>query len=506
MFTNVDPFTCTAGELLAELACHEPGLTVMSMLRSINVDRLSPDDAVTYLQVHERCRSWWEAQQVPVLVAAAAVEPRVDEYRVLIPGPGEERLFEIRDAIREELSCALRVSASAMQDEIDTARLLAGPLASTWRAWESGQITRRHVAVMAEAVRRLPGSAMHDDTERAVFALACGQFQQRVLPRAIKGTVADTRRAGKAAILAIDGEGQARRREWAKGSRNVWVSPDVDGLSLLVATMATEDALAVMTQINATAHARQDAACQVDLRRKDADGAPAMCLGEHRAQALAALVLGRDRAPAGSSVAGPGAAASGMAGSRVAGSRVAGSGAAASGAAPVRAHVNLTIDLATLLGLRDAMDDGIAAGQVDLAGDGPACATVVRDLLANPDCAVTLRRLVTDPITGHLLDYGRRTYAIPQPLRDYITARDKTCRFPGCNRRADHCQIDHAHPWNDGGHTSPANLGALCTRHHQLKTHAGWDITDSRPDGSCTWTSPQGRRYDHHPPPIGTTA
>ena len=496
MFTNVDPFTCTAGELLAELACHEPGLTVMSMLRSINVDRLSPDDAVTYLQVHERCRSWWEAQQVPVLVAAAAVEPRVDEYRVLIPGPGEERLFEIRDAIREELSCALRVSASAMQDEIDTARLLAGPLASTWRAWESGQITRRHVAVMAEAVRRLPGSAMHDDTERAVFALACGQFQQRVLPRAIKGTVADTRRAGKAAILAIDGEGQARRREWAKGSRNVWVSPDVDGLSLLVATMATEDALAVMTQINATAHARQDAARQVDLRRNDADGAPAMCLGEHRAQALAALVLGRDRAPAGSSVAGPGAAASGMAGSGVAGS----------GAAPVRAHVNLTIDLATLLSLRDATADGIATGQVDLTGDGPVCATVLRDLLDNPDCAVTMRRLVTDPITGHLLDYGRRTYAIPQPLRDYITARDTTCRFPGCRRRADLCQIDHAQPWNSGGETNPTNLGALCTRHHQLKTHAGWRITNSTPDGSCTWTSPQGRQYHHHPPPIGTAA
>jgi ATP-dependent protease HslVU (ClpYQ) ATPase subunit len=89
------------------------------------------------------------------MVAAAAVEPRVDEYRVMIPQPGEERLFEIRDAIREELSCALRVSASVMQDEIDMARLLSGPLTATWRAWELGQITRRHVAVMAEAVRRL---------------------------------------------------------------------------------------------------------------------------------------------------------------------------------------------------------------------------------------------------------------------------------------------------------------------------------------------------------------
>ena len=173
----------------------------------------------------------------------------------------------------------------------------------------------------------------------------------------------------------------------------------------------------------------------------------------------------------------------------------------------MRAHLSVTIDLATLLRLRDAIDDvGIAAGQADLAGHGPVCATVVRDLLADPDSAVTIRRLVTDPVTGHMLDYGRRTYAIPRALRDHVTARDKACRFPGCNRRADLCQVDHAQAWDDGGHTSPANLGALCTRHHQLKTHAGWDITDSRPDGSCTWTSPQGRQYDHHPPPIGTKA
>jgi hypothetical protein len=486
MFTTVDPLTCSASALLAELSCMEPGLSVMSLLQSVDAEGLSPDDAVTYLQIHERCRSWWEAHQVPAMVAAAAVEPRVDEYRVMIPQPGEERLFEIRDAIREELSCALRVSASVMQDEIDMARLLSGPLTATWRAWELGQITRRHVAVMAEAVRRLPGFAMRDETERAEFAIACRQFQQRVLPRAIKGTVADTRRAGKAAVLAIDGEGQARRREWAKGSRNVWVSPDVDGLSLLVATMATEDALAVMTQINATAHARHDAACRNVARRKDerqndAAAVPAMSLGEHRAQALAALVLGGNRVPVGSGVAG-------------------------SGAEPVKAHVNLTIDLATLLSLRDAPGDGIAAGQVDLAGDGPVTASVIRDLLADPECAISIRRLVTDPLTGHLLDYGRRSYDIPQALRDYITARDKACRFPGCNRRADRCQIDHAQAWNAGGHTSRANLGALCTRHHQLKTHAGWQITDSRPDGSCTWTSPQGRRYDHHPPPIGTPA
>jgi hypothetical protein len=48
---------------------------------------------------------------------------------------------------------------------------------------------------------------------------------------------------------------------------------------------------------------------------------------------------------------------------------------------------------------------------------------VVRDLLADPDVAVTIRRLVTDPLTGHLLDYGRKTYEVPQRLREFLIAR-----------------------------------------------------------------------------------
>jgi hypothetical protein len=216
-----------------------------------------------------------------------------------------------------------------------------------------------------------------------------------------------------------------------------------------MARLATEQAIAVMTQIDAAAHA------------SDADGP----MGEKRAEALASLILGGD-------------------------------GAAAT--APTTAHLNVTMALDTLLVLQGVVSGD--ASTAELAGFGPVSATMIRDLLADPDCAITLRRLVTDPVTGHLLDYGRKTYAIPQALRDYVIARDRTCRFPGCNRRADLCQLDHAIAWDDAGETKPANLGALCTRHHQLKTHGGWQITVSRPDGSCTWQSPQGRVYEHEPP------
>jgi hypothetical protein len=91
---------------------------------------------------------------------------------------------------------------------------------------------------------------------------------------------------------------------------------------------------------------------------------------------------------------------------------------------------------------------------------------------------------------------------VPDRLREFVVARDRTCRFPGCRRKASRCQLDHAEAWNDGGSTSPANVGALCVRHHQLKTLGGWQISDSRADGSCQWTSPQGRHYEHAPEPV----
>jgi hypothetical protein len=152
-------------------------------------------------------------------------------------------------------------------------------------------------------------------------------------------------------------------------------------------------------------------------------------------------------------------------------------------------------------------DSGSPRGGVAvIAGAGPVGVDVVRELLADPDVAVTMRRLITDPLTGHLLDLGRTRYEVPDRLREYLTIGDLTCRFPGCARKASRCQVDHADPWDDGGGTDRRNLGALCVRHHQLKTHTGWTITSSHPDGSCAWISPHAREYQHEATPIGRSA
>lgn len=39
--------------------------------------------------------------------------------------------------------------------------------------------------------------------------------------------------------------------------------------------------------------------------------------------------------------------------------------------------------------------------------------------------------------------------------------RDRTCRFPGCDRPAQFCDIDHTVPY-PYGFTHPSNLKCLC--------------------------------------------
>ena len=123
----------------------------------------------------------------------------------------------------------------------------------------------------------------------------------------------------------------------------------------------------------------------------------------------------------------------------------------------------------------------------------------IRDLLGAAALgSSTIRRLVTDS-TGCILDAGRSHYLASDLQKLILKLRDGTCRFPGCERPAERCECDHATSWCAGGRTDLANLGPLCKHHHQLKTHCGWQIIASYPDGSCTWRSPLGRTYEHTP-------
>ena len=106
----------------------------------------------------------------------------------------------------------------------------------------------------------------------------------------------------------------------------------------------------------------------------------------------------------------------------------------------------------------------------------------------------TWRRLVTDPLSGAVLDVGRRRYRPPAALADLVRARDRACTHPGCEIPACRCDLDHIRPWAAGGTTCLTNLTSLCQAHHRLKHTPGWSLTRAD-DGSLVWRTPSGARY-----------
>ncbi|RBY79089.1 HNH endonuclease [Blastococcus sp. TF02-09] len=84
--------------------------------------------------------------------------------------------------------------------------------------------------------------------------------------------------------------------------------------------------------------------------------------------------------------------------------------------------------------------------------------------------------------------------------RRFVSARDRTCRHPGCHVRAGWADLDHVVAHADGGATDCVNLCCLCRRHHRLRTHAdGWTHTLDD-DGVLTVVTPSGVTRTTRPP------
>jgi hypothetical protein len=85
-------------------------------------------------------------------------------------------------------------------------------------------------------------------------------------------------------------------------------------------------------------------------------------------------------------------------------------------------------------------------------------------------------------------------YVPSKALADFVRCRDLTCRWPGCDRPAVGCDVDHTIPRAQGGATHAANLKCYCRLHHLVKTFGGW-AEQQLPDGTLILTSPAGHTY-----------
>ncbi len=351
------------------------------------------------------------------------------------------------------LRTALRWSAVTAGRRVDTARALTGSFPATLAALAAGAITATQALIL---VRELAGLAATDPA-------AAAAAEASLLARAPTQTAAQTRRAARRRAATADPAALAARAAAAAATRDrgVFLRPEPDGMATLTAVLPALEAMAAWRVLDTAA--RRHPVTGAD----ECDSPGRRRIGDARADALLAAILGPD--PTHATPGDP--------------DRL------AAPPAPPAVELAVVIDLPTLLGLDQT--------PAQLPGYGPLPAPVARALATHAPG----RRWVTDPVTGHLLDYGRRTYRPPAPLADHIHARDTTRRFPGCARPATSCDLDHLQPYHPdratGGPTSATNLGALCRAHHQLKTHHGWQTTRT-PDGTDHWTSPRGL---HHPAP-----
>jgi hypothetical protein len=106
-------------------------------------------------------------------------------------------------------------------------------------------------------------------------------------------------------------------------------------------------------------------------------------------------------------------------------------------------------------------------------------------------CDCLLARVVTDPITGLVLDLDRSRRVVSAAQWSALALRDRGCSFPGCAAPPDECQAHHIVHWRRNGLTNLDNLTLACHHHHTLVHDGGWDVTMTamgprwlRPDGS----------------------
>lgn len=251
----------------------------------------------------------------------------------------------------------------------------------------------------------------------------------RVVPLAIERgwTAAETGKHARKLVIALDPEGAADRAKEAKDAADVSYYPQPDEVADL---QAHGDAL----ELRKVFDALNDAA---EAMARAGDGRP---VGVRRFAALVDAVLG---APEGQ-------------------------------VARRSGEVLAMGQISTLLGLDEL------PGEV--VGYGPVSADTLRRMAADH----RLRRLLTDPLTGAVVDLGRRSYAPSTRLRKAVQAVHPTCTMPGCGRPAVHCEVDHRKEYDrtdDPGRTDQCNLRPLCKMHHDLKTRKRWRV-DQNPDGS----------------------
>jgi hypothetical protein len=113
-------------------------------------------------------------------------------------------------------------------------------------------------------------------------------------------------------------------------------------------------------------------------------------------------------------------------------------------------------------------------------------------------CDAGIHRMITHAGTA-VVEYGRETRTVSEPLWQLLVVRDGGCRFPGCEVPAEMCDAHHAKHWADGGETELPNLALLCWFHHHVMHEQHWSL-EPLGAGHFVLKSPTGQLYEFSQP------
>lgn len=446
---------------------------------TVDPAQLTDAELVDAAVVLERVAAWAQARQARVLAEFARRRPADPAEAVQ-----SDTASVLSPYAADEVGLALHLARGAAAARLAQSTQLAERLPGTLALWERGRLDSSRVRVVCEATA-------------ALSAQDTGAVEARVIERAPGQTRGQLLASVNRAVLALDGEAANRRHRAARQERRVAVGDERDGMASLWALLPAPDAVASYEWLSRLARSLgRDDPRGMDARRADllADLLTGRCAFTRAAGDTSGTTNGNNSTTnsGNGTDTGPGAGrGDGLAPPATGSTEPA--GPVRRPAPPGKPLVHVVMPYTTLIGVDDQPGE--------LAGFGPIPADLAREIAAD----AVWTRLVTDPLSGALLDHGRTTYRPPEALADFVRARDQQCRSPICRRRAASCELDHAVAWQDGGDTAEHNLWTGCAHDHHAKHAPGWSV-ELDAGGELTWTTPTGHRYrsephDHRPEP-----
>jgi hypothetical protein len=337
-------------------------------------------------------------------------------------------------AVAAEVAAALRISQGLAGSRLRYARAMREQLPQVAEVFQAGDIDIRLFQTMVYRTGLI--------TDGEVLAAVDRRLAAEVL-RWPSLTMA--RLAGRIDRIVAKADADAlRRRKERQGEREILIQDYVEGgVSQIHGSMFATDARAVDQALDALAAT----VCEHDPRTRD----------QRRADALGALAARADRL--GCQCGRPDCAAGGR-----------------PAATPVVLHV--IAEQATVEGTGDVPGSLVEA-------DGLIPPELIAELATSARLVALTHPSDAPPEPG---------YVPSKALADFVRCRDLTCRWPGCDRPALDCDLDHTIPRAQGGHTHASNLKCYCRTHHLVKTFWGWH-DQQLPDGTLILTSPSGQTY-----------